>query len=360
MTPSRQCLETQVRRFYDELWNQWRFDLADELLAPELEFRGSLGTEVRGREGFLEYARGVRGAFPDFHNDVRELVADERRRAAAARLRYSGRHEGALLGVAPTGRRISYAGAAFFRFDDRARVVRGWVLGDLADLFVQLGIRDLSLSKTGSAGDMMASIGPRPSPLLAVALNGSRDHPRAPRTARELAEAARASVDAGARVVHLHPYDGQGRETLAAEPCAEALRAVRAAVPGVPVSLSTSAEIEPDPRRRLELVGGWTVLPELVTANQGEPGIAELCEHLIGRGVGIEAGLLSVAEAGDFERSPRNRSNGGATTMGAAGSLSAVYPGEVATRARAQRTRPLGRRGRPASRAGGAEFTVTG
>ncbi|HYY22444.1 MAG TPA: 3-keto-5-aminohexanoate cleavage protein [Thermoleophilaceae bacterium] len=206
----------------------------------------------------------------------------------------------------------------------------------------------------------MPSIGPRPSPLLAVALNGSRAHPRAPRTARELAEAARASVDAGARVVHLHPYDGQGRETLAAEPCAEALRAVRAAVPGVPVSLSTSAEIEPDPRRRLELVGGWTVLPELVTANQGEPGIAELCEHLIGRGVGIEAGLLSVAEAGDFERSHRNRSNGGATTMGAAGSLSAVYPGEVATRARAQRTRPLGRRGRPASRAGGAEFTVTG
>jgi uncharacterized protein (DUF849 family) len=48
-------------------------------------------------------------------------------------------------------------------------------------------------------------------------------------------------------VVHLHPYDAQGRETLAAEPCAEALRAVRAAVPGVPVSLSTSAEIEPDP-----------------------------------------------------------------------------------------------------------------
>jgi steroid delta-isomerase-like uncharacterized protein len=144
MTPSRECLQTQVRRFYDELWNQWRFDLADELLAPELEFRGSLGTEVRGREGFLEYARGVRGAFPDFHNDVRELIADEGRRAAAARLRYSGRHEGALLGVAPTGRRISYAGAAFFRFDDRARVVRGWVLGDLADLFVQLGIRDLS------------------------------------------------------------------------------------------------------------------------------------------------------------------------------------------------------------------------
>ena len=37
-----------------------------------------------------------------------------------------------------------------------------------------------------------------------------------------------------------------------------------------------------------------------MTANQGEPGIAELCEHLIGRGVGIEAGLLEAADAEAF------------------------------------------------------------
>jgi len=140
-------------------------------------------------------------------------------------------------------------------------------------------------------------------PLLEVALNGSRDHPRVPRTPHELAEAARASVDAGARVLHLHPYDGAGRETLAAEPCAAALRAVRAACPGVPVSLSTSAEIEPDPGRRRELVSGWTVLPELVTANMGEAGIMQLCDQLTARGIGIEAGLLSVSDGVAFVRS---------------------------------------------------------
>jgi uncharacterized protein (DUF849 family) len=147
---------------------------------------------------------------------------------------------------------------------------------------------------------------PEPPPLLEVALNGSRlpdEHPRIPRTPDELAAEARASVDAGAQVLHLHPYDAAGRETLVAEPCAAALRAVRAACPGVAVSLSTSAAIEPDPRRRRELVAGWTVLPELVTANQGEAGIVELCDHLIARGVGIEAGLLSLADAGAFVRS---------------------------------------------------------
>ncbi|HET7855966.1 MAG TPA: 3-keto-5-aminohexanoate cleavage protein [Gaiellaceae bacterium] len=140
-------------------------------------------------------------------------------------------------------------------------------------------------------------------PLLEVALNGSREHPNAPRTPDELAEATRACVDAGARVLHLHPYDASGRETLAAEPCAAAVQAVAAACPGVPVSLSTSAEIAPDPVRRLELVAGWTLLPELVTANQGETGIVELCEHLIARGVGIEAGLLSAADAEAFASS---------------------------------------------------------
>ena len=100
-------------------------------------------------------------------------------------------------------------------------------------------------------------------------------------------------------MLHLHPYD-DGVETLAAEPCAAALRAVRAACPGVPISLSTSAAIEADPDRRLQLVAAWTDLPELVTANQGEPGIVELCEHLGARGVGIEAGLLELADARAF------------------------------------------------------------
>ena len=139
--------------------------------------------------------------------------------------------------------------------------------------------------------------------LLKACLNGSRtddEHPAIPRTPEELAAEGRAAVEAGAQVLHLHPCDDQGAETLAAEPCAAALRTVHAACPGIPVSLSTSADIEANPQRRLELVSAWTELPELVTANQGEPGILALCEHLMGRGVGIEAGLLRSEDARAF------------------------------------------------------------
>jgi len=136
--------------------------------------------------------------------------------------------------------------------------------------------------------------------FLQAALNGDREHPAVPRTPEELAVEARAAVDAGARSLHLHPYDERGRQTLAAEPCADALRAVRAACPGVPISLSTSAAIEPDPRRRRTLIAAWTDLPDLVTANQGEEGILELCKHLLARGIGIEAGLLSLDDTHAF------------------------------------------------------------
>lgn len=139
--------------------------------------------------------------------------------------------------------------------------------------------------------------------FLQAALNGNRDHPALPRTPEELAKEARAAVNDGARSLHLHPYDEHGRETLAAEPCAAALRAVRAACPGVPISLSTSASIEPDPKRRKLLVASWSELPDLVTANMGEEGILELCELLLERGIGIEAGLLSLADAREFVKS---------------------------------------------------------
>jgi uncharacterized protein (DUF849 family) len=139
--------------------------------------------------------------------------------------------------------------------------------------------------------------------LLQAALNGNREHPALPRTPEELAREAFAAVAAGANSLHLHAYDVGGQETLEAKACAAALRAVRAACPGIPISLTTFANIEPDPAKRMRLISAWTELPDLVTANMGEEGILELCELLMERGVGIEAGLLSLRDAHLFVRS---------------------------------------------------------
>lgn len=139
--------------------------------------------------------------------------------------------------------------------------------------------------------------------FLQAALNGERVHPAAPRSVAAIAEAARAVVDAGAHSVHVHAFDDAGRETLEGAACSKVLRAIRAVCPEIPVSLTTSAEIVADTIERFRIVEAWEEMPDLVTANQGEAGIVELCELLLRRGVEIEAGLLSVDDARAFVRS---------------------------------------------------------
>ena len=136
--------------------------------------------------------------------------------------------------------------------------------------------------------------------FLQAALNGDRIHPAAPRTPTAIAEAARAVVDAGAQSVHVHAFDDAGRETLHGVACANVLRAIRALCPETPISLTTSATIVADPEERFRIVAAWQEMPDLITANQGEPGIGELCELLLSRGAGIEAGLLTIEDAQAF------------------------------------------------------------
>jgi uncharacterized protein (DUF849 family) len=103
-------------------------------------------------------------------------------------------------------------------------------------------------------------------PLVKVCQNGDTtraEHPAAPMTPEQLASDARACRDAGAGALHFHVYDPEGAQTLEAEPTAAALQAVRAAVPGMRVGLSTAIDIVGgDAERRLELVSAWTVKPD--------------------------------------------------------------------------------------------------
>jgi uncharacterized protein (DUF849 family) len=134
--------------------------------------------------------------------------------------------------------------------------------------------------------------------LLQAALNGpltKDDHPEVPITADELARDAKACVEAGAGAIHMHPRDGDGRESLHAEVIDAAVRRVRAAC-GVPVGVSTGEWIEPDLGRRLELISQWTE-PDYASVNVSEDGSLQVMRALTKRGIGVEAGVWSVEDA---------------------------------------------------------------
>lgn len=139
--------------------------------------------------------------------------------------------------------------------------------------------------------------------FIKAALNGSRskaDHPAIPITTDELVAAARSAVLAGADAIHFHVRDHNGKETLEAAFVNEQVKAVKAAVPDIPVGISTGAWIVPDVNKRLELVRQWEVLPNFVSVNGHEPGFEQIAREILERQIGVEAGLNSVQALENF------------------------------------------------------------
>jgi len=149
---------------------------------------------------------------------------------------------------------------------------------------------------------------------IKACLNGQRnpaDHPAVPVTPDELAAAAVAAVAAGAEAVHVHPRDGDGRESLRQADVRAAVAAVRAACPGTPIGVTTGLWVTGDVWTRRDEVMSWADLesaqrPDFASVNVSEDGWQELTVVLADAGIGAEAGVWSVADAeaaAGFERS---------------------------------------------------------
>ncbi|WP_290690997.1 MULTISPECIES: 3-keto-5-aminohexanoate cleavage protein [unclassified Haematobacter] len=129
-------------------------------------------------------------------------------------------------------------------------------------------------------------------------LNGARragSHPTLPVTPAELARDAALCRAAGAETVHLHVRDHGGAESLRPEHVAETLTAVREAVPGMPVGISTGAWIPPY-GQRLAAMAEWSVRPDFVSVNLSEADAPEVIALMQRQRIGVEAGLSSLED----------------------------------------------------------------
>lgn len=124
-----------IDRFYNDMWNSFDTSVFGEILQPEVRFRGSLGQTKVGFDELAEYVDYIQAFAPDFHNTVVETISETHR--TFARLSFTGTHQGEVFGVAPTGRRFEYSGAAVFTFVDNL-IAEVWVLGDIHGLLQQL------------------------------------------------------------------------------------------------------------------------------------------------------------------------------------------------------------------------------
>lgn len=133
--PPLRDYKSLVRKYYSELWNAWSPEAVEDLISPNITFRGSIGTVVNGIEEFKQYVQRIRAAFPDFHNHIEELVGEGDK--VVARLTYRGTHRGELFGFPGTGKKVTYQGIAIFQFRE-GKIVSGYVLGDTESLKGQI------------------------------------------------------------------------------------------------------------------------------------------------------------------------------------------------------------------------------
>lgn len=128
------------RLVLEEMWGKGRVDLADQLYAPDYVDhvgKGPEPSEVRGVEGIKQAVMLFRAAFPDLVYVVEDEVAEGE--LVVARFSARGTHRGTFLGVAPTGRTVTYGGFDMNRVRD-GRIVESWVHYDALALLQQLGI----------------------------------------------------------------------------------------------------------------------------------------------------------------------------------------------------------------------------
>lgn len=135
-TPKRDN-EERARRFHDELWGERNLDVIDEYIAES--FVGHDPTSpapVRGPAGVRENAELLLAAFPDAAMEIEHVVAEGDRLVIHRTL--TGTHEGAFMGIAPTGDEVAVTGIAVFRIED-GKTAEEWQVVDVFGLLAQLG-----------------------------------------------------------------------------------------------------------------------------------------------------------------------------------------------------------------------------
>lgn len=143
--------------------------------------------------------------------------------------------------------------------------------------------------------------------MIQACLNGSRRpgaHPRLPLTAHDLGVAALAAAAAGAAMVHVHPRDEHGFETLDGHGVSAAVGAIREQAPGVRVSVTTRDGIAASSREKLALIESWPSPelggPDCASVNWHEDGASEVARVLLTKGIGVEAGIWTPMAATRF------------------------------------------------------------
>jgi len=128
--------EAVMRQFIKVVINNGDYSALNDLVHPDYVYRAP-GQEMRGAEDIQTLFETYRSAFSDLKILINDLIATDDRVAIAFTL--TGTHDGALMGIEATGKRVKVNGTVFSRFEG-GKIIEEWEILDQLSLIEQLGV----------------------------------------------------------------------------------------------------------------------------------------------------------------------------------------------------------------------------
>src|SRR5581483_9831328 len=126
-----------IRRWNEEGWSGGKYDLAYEIISPEMKVHGAGGQAVgMGPDGLIDLIRTWRTAFPDGRMEIDDLIVDGD--TVAIRNTWHGTHEAEFYGIPATGKRVAVTSVGIDRVRD-GKVTEGWGELDMVGMMQQMG-----------------------------------------------------------------------------------------------------------------------------------------------------------------------------------------------------------------------------
>lgn len=129
-----------VRRYIEEFVGSGNFEVADEIFADHFHDHTALPGEPANVEGLTQFFKTLGHGFSDHEIIMEDILAEDDR--VAVRFTFRGTHDGAFMGIPPTGNHVTIEGIDIMRVHD----------GKIAELWGQENVFSL-LQQTGALPD---------------------------------------------------------------------------------------------------------------------------------------------------------------------------------------------------------------
>jgi predicted ester cyclase len=116
-------------RWFQEVWNEGREDLIDDLMSQKSIVHGIAEGQSKGAEGFKSFYRNFKDQFSDIRVEIQEALSQDNLECALTHVTATHKE---------TGKKVSFSGLCMVRFEE-GKIAEAWNHYDFLSMHQQLG-----------------------------------------------------------------------------------------------------------------------------------------------------------------------------------------------------------------------------